>query len=197
MEKENIISKTSGLSRRQFLGGAAAAAVFTIVPRHVLGGTGRTSPSEKLNIACIGVGGMGAADVGQVSTENIVALCDVDWKHAAGTFEKYPGTKKYRDFRKMLEKERKNIDAVTVSTPDNIHAVAAMMAIKMGKHVYCQKPLAHDVFEVRKLTEEARKQNVMTQMGIQIHAENAVKLVVEIIKSGVIGEVRKVDIFSN
>jgi predicted dehydrogenase len=197
VKKEKIISKTPGLSRRQFLGGAAAAAVFTIVPRHVLGGTGRTPPSEKLNIACIGIGGMGASDVGQVSTENIIALCDVDWKHAAGTFEKHPGAKKYRDFRRMLEKENKNIDAVTVSTPDNIHAVAAMMAIKMGKHVYCQKPLAHDVYEVRRLTEEARKQNVMTQMGIQIHAENAVKLVVEIIKSGMIGKVRKVDIFSN
>jgi predicted dehydrogenase len=197
VEKEKSIGKTPGLSRRQFLGGAAAAAVFTIVPRHVLGGTGRTPPSEKLNVACIGIGGMGAHDVGEVSTENLVALCDVDWRHAAGTFEKYPGVKKYRDFRRMLEKENKNIDAVTVSTPDNIHAVAAMMAIKMGKHVYCQKPLAHDIFEVRKLTEEARRQKVMTQMGIQIHAENAVKLVVEIIKSGMIGNVRKVDIFSN
>ncbi|MHC4099250.1 MAG: Gfo/Idh/MocA family protein, partial [Planctomycetota bacterium] len=141
------------ITRRQFLGGAAAAAAFTIVPRHVLGGAGRTPPSEKLNIACIGIGGMGAGDVGQVSTENIVALCDVDWRHAAGTFAKYPRAKKYRDFRRMLEKEAKNIDAVTVSTPDNLHAVAAMMAIKNGKHVYCQKPLAHDVFEVRRLTE--------------------------------------------
>jgi hypothetical protein len=197
VKKEKISGRIQGLSRREFLRTAAATAVFTVVPRHVLGGAGRTPPSEKLNVACIGIGGMGAHDVGQVSTENIVALCDVDWKHAAGTFEKYPRAKKYRDFRRMLEKENKNIDAVTVSTPDNLHAVAAMMAIKMGKHVYCQKPLAHDVFEVRKLTGEARKQNVMTQMGIQIHAENAVKLVVEIIKSGMIGEVRKVDIFSN
>ncbi|HUS71426.1 MAG TPA: Gfo/Idh/MocA family oxidoreductase [Sedimentisphaerales bacterium] len=185
------------ITRRQFLGSAAAAAAFTIVPRHVLGGPRRIRPSEKLNVACIGIGGMGAGDTGQVSTENIVALCDVDWRHAAATFKKFPGAKKYRDFRRMLEKEDKNIDAVTVSTPDNTHAVAAMMAIKMGKHVYCQKPLAHDVFEVRKLTEEARRQKVMTQMGIQIHAENTVKLVVEIIKSGMIGEVRKVDIFSN
>jgi predicted dehydrogenase len=185
------------ITRRQFLGSAAAAAAFTIVPRHVLGGAGTIPPSEKLNIACIGIGGMGASDVGQVSTENIVALCDVDWRHAAGTFTKYPRAKKYRDFRRMLEREAKNIDAVTVSTPDNLHAVAAMMAIKNDKHVYCQKPLAHDVFEVRRLTEEARKHKVMTQMGIQIHAENAVKWVVEIIKSGMIGKVRKVDIFSN
>ncbi|MFZ2146583.1 MAG: Gfo/Idh/MocA family oxidoreductase, partial [Sedimentisphaerales bacterium] len=130
------------LSRRDFMGAAAAAAVFTVVPRYVLGGPRYISPSEKLNIACIGVGGMGASDVGQMSAENIIALCDVDWKHAADTFKRLPNAKKYRDFRKMLDKEGKNIDAVTVSTPDNTHAVAAMMAIKMGKHVYCQKPLA-------------------------------------------------------
>jgi predicted dehydrogenase len=125
-----------------------------------------------------------------------VALCDVDDKHAAETFEMFPAARKYHDFREMLDKQDKNIDAVTVSTPDNTHAVAAMMAIKMGKHVYCQKPLAHDIFEVRQLTEAARRHNVVTQMGIQIHAENAVKLVVEIIKSGAIGKVRKVDIWS-
>jgi len=197
MTKEKITGKTLELSRREFLGSAAAAAaVFTIVPRSVLGGPRHIPPSEKLNVACIGVGGQGGGDVRQVSRENIVAFCDVDWKHAAGTFKRFPYVKKYRDFRKMLDEEGKNIDAVTVSTPDNTHAVAAMMAIKMNKHVYCQKPLAHDIFEVRKLTEAARKHKVMTQMGIQIHAENTVKLVVEIIKSGMIGKVRKVDIFS-
>jgi len=185
------------LSRREFIMGAAAAATFTFIPRGVLGGPRYIPPSEKLNVACIGVGGMGASDVGQMSTENIIALCDVDWKHAADTFKRLPNAKKYRDFREMLDKEDKNIDAVTVSTPDNTHAVAAMMAIKMGKHVYCQKPLTHDVFEVRQLTEAARKYKVMTQMGIQIHAENSVKLVVEIIKSGMIGKVQKVDIWSN
>jgi predicted dehydrogenase len=184
------------ISRREFLGATAAVAVFTIVPRNVLGGPGRTPPSEKLNIACIGIAGMGGSDTQQVSTENIVALCDVDLRHAAGTFERYPAAKKYRDFREMLEKENKNIDAVTVSTPDNTHAVAAMMAIKMGKHVYCQKPLAHDMYEVRKLTEAARQHKVMTQMGIQLHAENCVKYVVEFIKSGAIGKVQKVDIWS-
>ncbi len=187
---------TTKISRRHFLHSSAAIAAFTIVPRHVLGGPGRTPPSEKLNIACIGIAGMGGSDTQQVSTENIVALCDVDLRHAAGTFERYPAAKKYRDFREMLEKESKNIDAVTVSTPDNTHAVAAMMAIKMGKHVYCQKPLAHDMYEVRKLTEAAREHKVMTQMGIQLHAENCVKYVVEFIKSGVIGKVRRVDIWS-
>ena len=160
MKKEKISGKTSELSRREFLGGAAAAAVFTIVPRHVLGGIGRTPPSEKLNIACVGIGGMGASDSSQVSTENIVALCDVDWRHAAGTFRRYPKAKKYWDFRKMLEKEDKNIDAVVVATPDHMHAVATMAAIKMGKHVYCEKPLAHDIFEVRKVTEAAREAGV-------------------------------------
>jgi len=197
VKKRTVSDLASGLSRRQFLASAAAAAAgVTIVPRHVLGGPGRTVPSEKLNVACIGVGGMGAGDTGQVSTENIVALCDVDWRHAAGTFNRFGKAKKHRDFRRMLDKEGKNIDAVTVSTPDNTHAVAAMMAIKMGKHVYCQKPLAHDMYEVRKLTEAAREHKVMTQMGIQLHAESCVKLVVEMIKSGVIGKVRKVDIWS-
>ena len=199
MKKKKELGETrnSTMSRRDFMGVAAATVAFTVVPRHVLGGRGRTAPSEKLNVACIGISGMGGSDVGQMSGENIIALCDVDWKHAAGTFERHPDAKKYRDFRKMLEKEDKNIDAVTVSTPDNLHAVAAMAAIKRGKHVYCQKPLAHDIYEVRKLTEAAREHNVMTQMGIQIHAEPAVKRVAEIIKSGLIGKVRKVDIFSN
>jgi len=183
-------------TRRRFLGSAAAIAAFTVVPRNVLGGPRQVPPSEKLNIACIGIGGMGANDVQSVSTDNIIALCDVDWKNAAPTFEKFPGAKKYRDFRLMLEAEAKNIDAVTVSTPDNTHAVAAMMAIKMGKHVYCQKPLAHNIFEVRKLTEAAREHKVVTQMGIQVHATEALKLLVEMIKSGLIGKVSKVDLWS-
>ncbi len=188
--------KTRQISRRQFLGGAAAVAAFTVVPRHVLARSGQTPPSEKLNVASIGVAGMGGNDVGQMSRENIVALCDVDWHHAADTFKKHPDVKKYKDFRKMLDAEDKNLDAVTVSTPDNIHAVAAMAAIKRGKHVYCQKPLCHDIYEVRRLTEAAREHKVMTQMGIQLHAEECVRLVAEMIKSGMIGKVRKVDIWS-
>ena len=180
------------------MGGAVAATTaFTIVPRHVLGGSGRVSPNEKLNIASIGIGGQGASDIRQVSSENIIALCDVDWgTHTAETFRRFPNAKKYKDFRKMLDSEDKNIDAVTVSTPDNIHAVAAMAAIKRGKHVYCEKPLCHDIFEVRQLTEAAREHNVMTQMGIQLHAEQCVRLVAEMIKSGLIGKVRRVDIWS-
>jgi len=185
------------LSRRNFIRQATAVAAFAVVPRQVLGGPGRTAPSEKLNIGCIGIGGQGAYDIQNVSSENIVALCDVDWgPHTAKTFEKFPAAKRYKDFRKMLDAEDKNIDAVTVATPDNIHAVAAMAAIKRGKHVYCEKPLAHDVFEVRQLTLAAREHKVMTQMGIQVHAENSVRLVAEMIKSGLIGQVRRVDIWS-
>lgn len=178
------------------MGTAAAAVAFTIVPRHVLGGAGNTPPSEKLNVACIGVGGMGGSDSEQVGTETVVALCDVDWKHGEGAFKRYPNAKKYKDFREMLEKE-KSIEAVTVSTPDHTHAVAAVMAIKMGKHVYCQKPLAHDLYEVRRMTEAAREHKVMTQMGTQLHAEGYLRQLVEMIKTGVIGKVRRVDIWSS
>jgi predicted dehydrogenase len=190
MEKQKI-------TRRGFITNTAtAAAAFTVVPRFVLGGPGYKAPSDKLNIVCIGVGGMGGADVRNVESENIVALCDVDLVRAATTFKRHPKTKKYKDFRIMLEKEYKHIDAVTVSTPDHVHAVAAMAAIKMDKHVYCQKPLAHDMFEVRALTEEARKRGVVTQMGVQIHATDALKLGVEMIKTGMIGKVHKIDLWS-
>jgi len=186
------------LSRRDFMGGAAAAAAaFTIVPRHVLGGPGRAAPSEKLNIAGIGVGGQGGGDLGAVSSENIVALCDVDWRHAGGTFKRYPKAKKYWDFRKMLDKEDKNIDAVVVATPDHMHAVATMAAIKMGKHVYCEKPLAHDIFEVRKVTEAAREAGVATQLGNQGQATKETRLVCEFIWDGAIGPVREVHSWCN
>jgi len=187
--------KKGKISRRDFMGAAAAVAAFTVVPRYVLGGAGYTPPSEKLNIACVGIGGQGASDLQNISTENIVALCDVDFKYAAPAFEKFPKAQKYRDFRRMLQKE-KDIEAVLIATPDHTHAVIAMMAMKMGKHVYCQKPLAHDIFEVRQLTKAAREHKVVTQMGIQLHATNALKLLVEIIKSGMIGKVCKVDIWS-
>ena len=192
------IKRDQNLTRRDFMRGTAGAvAAFTFVSCHVLDQNGTQPPSDKLNIAAIGVGGMGASNINQCSTENIVALCDVDDKYAAGTYQKYPKAVKYKDFRVMLDKEDKNIDAVTISTPDHTHAIAAMMAIKMDKHVYCQKPLAHDIYEVRQLTKAARKHKVMTQMGIHVHAEETVKLVVEIIKSGMIGQVQKVDIWSD
>jgi len=200
MENQEKITKQNDrkISRRDFVGASVAAATaFTIVPRHVLGGSGNTAPSDKLNIAGIGVGGRGAGDVGEVSSENIVALCDVDWRSAAGTFKRYPKAKQYRDFRKMLDKENKNIDAVVVATPDHTHAVATMMAIKMGKHVYCEKPLAHDIFEVRKVTEAAREAKVATQLGNQGQASEGTRLVCEFIWDGAIGPVREVHSWCN
>jgi len=192
------MSNNTKISRRRFMSSAAGVAAFTIVPRHVLGGPGQTPPSEKLNIAGIGVGGRGGSDIGAVSNgNNIVALCDVDEKQASGTFKKFPDAKVYKDFRRMLEKEEKNIDAVVVATPDHIHAVASMMAIKMGKHVYTEKPLTHSVYEARKLTAAARKYKVATQMGNQGRAGDGMRLICEWIWDGAIGDVREVHAWTN
>jgi predicted dehydrogenase len=181
------------VSRRRFL---ATTAVFTIVPRHVLGGAQRTAPSEKLNIAGIGVGGMGKSNLSQLETENIVALCDVDHAYAAGTFKKYPQAKVYSDYREMLDKE-KSIDAVMIATPDHTHAVISMEAMRRGKHVYCQKPLTHDIYEARMLAKAARETGVTTQMGIQGHSGEGGRLICEWIADGAIGEVREVDAWCN
>ncbi len=185
------------ISRRGFMGAAATAAAFTVVPRHVLGGAGRTAPSEKLNIAGIGVGGRGSGDLRALESENIVALCDVDWRHAAGTFRRYPSARKYKDFREMLDKEDKNIDAVMVATPDHMHFMASMWAIKRGKHVYCEKPLTHSVYEARTLAEAARKAGVATQMGNQGQAGEAPRLLRETIWDGAIGQVRDVHVWTD
>ncbi|MBL7152676.1 MAG: Gfo/Idh/MocA family oxidoreductase [Phycisphaerae bacterium] len=180
------------IDRRRFLGTAAATAAFTIVPRHVLGGAGNTPPSEKLNIAGIGIGGMGRGNLRNLKNENIVALCDVDYDYAAKTFNDFPKAKRFRDFRKMLD-EQKDIDAVVIATPDHTHAVIAMAAIKAGKHVYCQKPLTRDVCESRKLAIAAKKAGVTTQMGIQGHSGDGIRRLTEWIRDGAIGEVRAVD----
>ncbi len=179
-------------SRRRFLAATASAAAFTIVPRHVLGGAGNTPPSEKLNIAGIGFGGMGKSNLRQLESENIVALCDVDMNYAAETIKRYPKAKVHTDFRKMLETQ-KDIDAVMIATPDHTHAIIAMAAMKMGKHVYCQKPLTHDVYESRMLAKAAKKYGVTTQMGIQGHSSEGNRLICEWIWDGAIGEVREVD----
>jgi predicted dehydrogenase len=183
----------STINRRNFLGkSAAATSSFMIASRHVLGGGGRTAPSDKLNVAGIGIGGMGAADLKDIAqTENIVALCDVDWDYAAKIFAAYPKARQYKDFREMLEKQ-KEIDAVVVATPDNTHAVASMAALKAGKHVYCEKPLTHTVKEARLLREAALKAGVATQMGCQGHASESIRLLCEWIWDGAIGPVREV-----
>lgn len=179
------------ITRRNFMSTAAAVTAFTVVPRHVLGGPRRTPPSEKLNVAGVGIGGRGAGDLHELSSENIVALCDVDQKYAAKVFKKYPDAKKYRDFRKMLDRQ-KDIDAVVVATPDHSHAVIAMMAIKMGKHVYCEKPMAHSIYDVRKLTEAANEAKVATQLGNQGQASEGTRLVCEFIWDDAIGPVREI-----
>ena len=194
--KQNEVSD-SKLSRRDFVGAAAAAAAFTVVPRHVLGGPRRVAPSEKLNIAGIGVGGRGAGDMRELESENIVVVCDVDWQRAEGAARRYPNAKKYRDFRRMLEKEEKNIDAVMVATPDHTHAPASIMAMKMGKHVYCEKPLTHSVYESRMMAETARKYKVATQMGNQGQASEQTRLMCEAIWDGAIGQVHEVHVWTD
>ena len=179
-------------SRREFLHHAASTiAAFTIVPRHVLG-AGKTAPSDKLNIACIGIGGRGGSNLDGVKGENIVALCDVDMRRSSKAFENYPQAKHYRDFRKMLDEMDNKIDAVVVSTPDHTHAVACMNAINRGKHVYCEKPLAHSIHEIRELMKAARKHKVVTQLGNQGHSFDHIRLFCEWIWDGAIGEVYEV-----
>ena len=196
MEKAKKKGREGELSRRDFVGAAAAVAAFTVVPRHVLGGQGDTPPSGKLNIAGVGVGGMGQNNVAACAEENIVALCDVDTKYAAGVFKKYPNARMWTDFRKMLD-EQKDIDAVIVATPDHLHAVVAMAAMQRGKHVYVQKPLTRTVWEARMLTEAARKYKVQTQMGNQGHSSEELRLVSEWIQDGAIGDVREVHCWTN
>jgi predicted dehydrogenase len=152
-----------------------------------------------VNVAGIGAGGMGGGDIATVARLgcNIVALCDVDEERAAGSFNAFPKARRYKDFREMLEKEAKNIDAVTVGTPDHVHAVAAMAAIKAGKHVYCQKPLTHTLRECRELTKAAAAAGVATSMGNQGHASEGARLTNEWLQAGVIGEVREVHVWSD
>jgi predicted dehydrogenase len=184
------------LSRRSLLRKAGAlsslAATFTIVPRHVLGGAGYVAPSEKMNIAGVGIGGMGAANLKNLESENIVALCDVDPTYASAIIDRYSPARFYTDYRKMLD-QQKDIEGVLIATPDHTHAVIAMAAIRAGKHVYCQKPLTHDVYEARTLTKAAHESNVRTQMGIQGHSGEGIRRTCEWISSGLIGDVREVD----
>ena len=153
---------------------------------------GYKSPNEKLNIAAIGSGGKGSSDITGCAAENIVALCDVDDKQAAAKFKEYPDAPKYKDFRKMLDKEAKNIDAVIVSTPDHMHATAAMWCMERGKHVYVQKPLTRTIWEARQLREAANKYGVATQMGNQGYSNEGTRQVAEIVWSGELGNVSEV-----
>ncbi len=184
------------ISRREFLQhGTAAAIGLTIVPNTVLGKShAHIAPSDKLNIAAVGVGGMGNANLKNMEkTDNIVALCDVDWDYAKDAFGRHPKAKKYRDFRRMYDEMATDIDAVLVATPDHTHAIVAATGITLGKHVYVQKPLTHSVYESRLLTNLAKKYKVATQMGNQGASAEDSDLVCEWIWNGEIGEVTRVD----
>lgn len=190
-------AKPSPLNRRQFLArSSAVAAAIQFLPGQVLGLNGATSPNERLNIAGVGVGGQGASDLSNMESENFVALCDVDWGHAAGTFKKYPNAKPYKDYRKMLDEE-KGIDAVVVATPDHMHAFASMAAIGHGKHVYCEKPLTHSVWEARQVATAARAAGLATQMGNQGQASEESRRLCELIWAGAIGPVREAHVWTD
>jgi len=187
-------------SRRDFLQKSSmAAASFFIVPRHVIG-KGYTAPSDKLNIAAIGAGGKGSSDIMNAynnGASNIVALSDVDWSSAKGSFEKFPNAKKFKDFRVMLDEMKNDIDAVTISTPDHFHAYAAMACMQLGKNVYVQKPMTHNIAEARLMTETARKYKVVTQMGNQGASNPAQKVAMDWFDKGLIGTVHTVNIWTN
>ena len=188
------MKRQKDISRREFIGKTATAAAVTIVPAHVLG---RDAPSNKLNVGVIGSGGRGRANINGCKNENIVAFCDVDEGRLGSSLKQFPKAKGFKDFRVMLDRMEKSIDAVTVSTPDHTHAVAVVHAIRMGKHVYCEKPLAHSINEVRKVTEAARKHKVQTQMGNQGHSSEQIRMMCEWVWDGAIGKVREVHAWSS
>jgi predicted dehydrogenase len=194
---KNVVSKKK--SRREFVStSAAAVAGITFLPGHVISGFGHIAPSDKLNIAGIGIGGMGKNNITNVAkTENIVALCDVDWRESANAvFKTYPGAKQYKDFRVMLDKQ-KDIDAVIVATADHTHAIISLEAMKRKKHVFTQKPLTHTVYEARVMAKAAKEYKVATQMGNQGQATDVPRRLREMIWDGVIGPIREVHVWTD
>jgi predicted dehydrogenase len=192
MKKKTILSRRSAI-----MTGAVAVPFSILASRSLADGTRAPAPMDRLNMVCIGCGGKGRSDVDAVAGENLLGLCDVDSERAASTFKKYPGVPIYKDYRRMLEILDKDIDAVTISTPDHTHFPAAMMAIEMGKHVFVQKPMAHTVGEVRQLMDAAKRQNVVTQMGIQGHSTDGIRRLKEWLDAGAIGNVREVHYWTN
>lgn len=193
-------NKPTNLSRRKFLRGSTMAATgFFIVPRHVLG-RGFLAPSDRLQIAAIGAGGKGGDDIRNFNSSgkvDIAYLCDVDDRQSAKSRKAFPKAKYYKDFREMLEKEHKHIDACNVSIPDNCHAVAAMAVMQLGKHVYCQKPMTHDIYEARMLTEAAKRYKVVAQMGNQGASGDGVRLMQEWYNAGLIGDATAIHVWTN
>lgn len=192
------MEENKNISRRGFIGTTTkVAAGLMIVPPHTISGLGYKAPSDKLNIAGVGVGGMGFGNLKNMSSENIVALCDIDWAHSKRCFDYFPNAKKYWDFRKMFDEMGKSIDAVMVATADHTHAIVASNAMVLNKHVYVQKPLTHSVYESRLLTKLAEKYKVATSMGNQGSSGEGVRLIQEWLWNGEIGEVTKVEAFTD
>ena len=189
---------THRISRREYLQSSTVAGTALAVGYHSSAlAVESKSPSEKLRIASVGCQGRAGADINGTSSENIVALCDIDANSLGRTAARFPAARKYRDFRVMLEKEADKIDAVLVGTPDHTHAPAAAMALRLKKHVYCEKPLTHTVKEARTLAELAKQNKLVTQMGTQIHAGANYRRVVELIQSGAIGPIKEVHVWVN
>ncbi|HEY3322640.1 MAG TPA: Gfo/Idh/MocA family oxidoreductase [Planctomycetota bacterium] len=183
-------------SRRTFLKSAALGAGVCLLGYRTE--AGEAPPSEKLNLAVVGIGGRGAGNLGELPAKdvNIVALCDVDDGHAAQSFKRYPNATKFTDYRVMLDKAHKDFDAVLVATPDHTHAVIGAAALKAGKHLYCEKPLTHSVYEARYLTDLAREKKLATQLGTQIHALPNYRRTVEVVWSGAIGDIKEVHVWN-
>jgi len=186
-------SSKSILNRRQFLRGAInSLAAISVMPAYVAGIAAEAPPSRKVNLAFVGIGGRGATNLESMESENVLALCDVDSERAAASFAKYPQAKQFKDYRRMLDALDKQLDGVVVSTPDHTHAVIAMEAMRRGKHVYCEKPLAHSVGEIRKLMQAAHQYKVTTQLGNQGHSFETIRTFCEWIWDGAIGPVHTV-----
>ncbi|MFO0947966.1 MAG: Gfo/Idh/MocA family oxidoreductase [Planctomycetota bacterium] len=180
-------------SRRAFLRQVALAGTVAPFADRLLAEQTQLPPNERLNLGIIGVSNRGAANLAGVARENIVALCDVDLAHVGVAKTAFPNAAIHQDFRKLLD--HSNIDAVVISTPDHMHAIPAVMAMDLGKHIYCEKPLAHSVYETRVMREKAAKNKLTTQLGTQIHAGNNYRRVVEIVQSGAIGKVNRVHVW--
>lgn len=189
-------------SRRSFLvktagAGIAAAVAPLVLPRHVLGGGGFQAPSDNVNVACVGVGGMGKVNLRNMEGINVVALCDVDWAFTGPVFDTYPKAARYYDYRRMFDDMSDQIDGVVIATPDHTHALITLAAMERGIHVYTQKPLTWSIWEARQLGRAAREYPVVTQMGNQGRSSDAIRLIAEHVKAGTIGDVREVHIWTN
>lgn len=183
-----------GISRRHVI---AAGVAPLVVPRHVLGGAGYQAPSDTLTIAAVGIGGMGRNYLEGCKAEKIVALCDLDHNYAAKVFETYPAARRYHDYREMFDKESKNFDALIIATPDHMHAILLMAAIRMKKHIYCAKPIAHSIGEVRKVRQALLDaKGIVTKGSVQDSRTDYARSSTEILNTGVLGPIREIHIWT-